>query len=71
MTLDKLRAMNLSVVADEIERLLAENEQLRAACQLAYQTPLDEYYSRGVNVALHKALHGSGPDGLKDEQCPQ
>lgn len=36
--------------------LKQENEKLRAACQLAYQTPLDEFYARNVYHVLASAL---------------
>ena len=44
----------------ERDALAVYVERLRNACQMAFQTPLDEHYSKGVNVALHHAIESTG-----------
>ena len=48
----------------ERDALAAHVERLRNACQMAFQTPLDEHYSKGVNVALHHAIESTGENNL-------
>lgn len=44
--------------------LEAQVERLRTACQIAFQTPLDEHYSKGVNVALCHAIESTAETSL-------
>ncbi|PHS59675.1 MAG: hypothetical protein COB03_02205 [Alteromonas sp.] len=48
----------------ERDALAVYVERLRNACQMAFQTPLDEHYSKGVNVALHHAIESTGENNL-------
>ena len=48
----------------ERDALAVHVERLRNACQMAFQTPLDEHYSKGVNVALHHAIESTGENNL-------
>lgn len=51
-------------IEQERDALAAHVERLRNACQMAFQTPLDEHYSKGVNVALHHAIESTGENNL-------
>lgn len=58
---EKERAAELQ---QERDALAEHVERLRNACQMAFQTPLDEHYSKGVNVALHHAIESTGENNL-------
>lgn len=49
----------------ERDALAAHVERLRNACQMAFQTPLNEHYSKGVNVALFHAIESTAENNRK------
>lgn len=66
-----LSEMSWSELIDETVKLQQRNaalaaqvERLRTACQIAFQTPLDEHYSKGVNVALCHAIESTAETSL-------